>query len=421
MSTSSSSPAEAPTTAIVVGGGIVGLSTAWYLQEHGVEVTVVDREAVGLGGAGRGASWGNAGWVVPGLVTPLAEPGAWRHGLDALFRPDAPLHIPPRWDPTLWRFLARFSRNMTSARWRRSMERLQPLTSQAWEAFDQLRDAGAAPGVVEAPYSIGFRSEHDAGHFRSHLQELKDMGQPVGFESGRTAAQFSAAVTDSFRVMGQGYIDPGAFTADLAAAVKQRGGRVLEEWPINGIADLGRKVRVSSGNGGAEEADAVVLATGAWLPQLARDWGLRTPLQPGRGYSFTVDSDEPLDGPLYLPAERVVATPYAGAMRIAGTMEFTGVDDPLNPARLDSIVAAAKPLLRGVDWSSRRDLWVGPRPVTSDGLPVLGRLRSPRVFASGGHGMWGVVLGPVSGRLLAELVATGRTPTDLAPYDPLRR
>ena len=411
-----SASAPSPDSVIVVGGGIVGLSTAWYLQEHGIEVTVVDR-----GPVGGGASWGNAGWVVPGLVTPLAEPGAWRHGVEALFRKDAPLHIPPRFDPALWRFLARFSRNMTAGRWRRTMERLQPLTALALDAFGELRAAGAAPAVVEAPYSIGFRSTDDADHFRSHLQELRGMGQPVGYDHGRPAPQFSAEVADSFRVTGQGFIDPGAYVAGLAASVKQRGGRILENWPIHGVADTGHGVRVASANGATEEADAVVLATGAWLPRLAREWGLRTPLQPGRGYSFTVDCEVPLDGPLYLPAERVVATPYAGAVRIAGTMEFAGADDPLDPARLESVVAAAKPMLRGVDWSTRRDLWVGPRPVTADGLPVLGRLRSPRIFASGGHGMWGIVLGPVSGRLLAGLIATGRAPLDLAPYDPLRR
>lgn len=405
-----------PDSVIVIGGGLVGLSTAWYLQEHGIEVTVVDR-----GPVGGGASWGNAGWVVPGLVTPLAEPGAWKHGVEALLRKDAPLYVPPRFDPALWHFLVRFSRNMTAERWRRTMEHLQPLTARALDAFDELHAAGAAPAVVDAPYSVGFRSTGDAVQYRSHLQKLRCMGQPVSYEHGRPPLQFSAKVTDSFRLMGQSFIDPGAYVLDLTASVKQRGGRIFENWPIHCVTDTGHGVRVASLNGGTEEADAVVLATGASLPRLAREWGLRTPLQPGRGYSFTVDCEVPLDGPLYLPAERVVATPYAGAVRIAGTMDFAGVDDPLDSTRLESVVAAAKPMLHGVDWSTRRDSWVGPRPVTADGLPVLGRLRSPRIFANGGHGMWGIVLGPVSGRLLAGLIAKGHSPLNLSPYSPLRR
>ncbi|KAD3455955.1 FAD-dependent oxidoreductase [Arthrobacter yangruifuii] len=407
-----------PNSVIVIGGGIVGLSTAWYLQEHGIEVTVVDR-----GPVGGGASWGNAGWVVPGLVTPLAEPGGWKHGVEALFRKDAPVSIPPRFDPALWRFLARFSRNMTAGRWRRTVECLQPLVARALDAFGELHAAGAAPAVIEAPYSVGFRSPAAADHYRNHLEELRGMGQPVEYVNGFSIPQFSAEVTDSLRVMGQGFIDPGAYVVNLAASVKQRGGRILENWPIHGVADTGSGLGVSvvSADGGTEVADAVVLATGASIPRLGRAWGLRTPLQPGRGYSFTVDCELPLDGPLYLPAERVVLTPYAGAVRVAGTMEFAGFDDPLNTARLDSVAAAAKPMVRGIDWSTWRDFWVGPRPVTADGLPVLGALRSPRIFANGGHGMWGIVLGPVSGRLLAGLIAEGCTPIDLAPFNPLRR
>src|SRR4051812_41621766 len=106
----------APTTVTIIGGGIVGLSTAWYLQERGVEVTILERGIIG-----SGASWGNAGWVVPGLVTPLAEPGAWRHGITALTHPNAPLHIPVRPVPSLWKFLLRFSRNMTASRWKNAM------------------------------------------------------------------------------------------------------------------------------------------------------------------------------------------------------------------------------------------------------------------------------------------------------------
>lgn len=410
-----SSP-TAPSSAIIVGAGIVGLSTAWHLQERGLKVTVVD-----AGRPGSGASWGNAGWVVPGLVTPLAEPGAWKHGVEGLFRPDAPLHIPLQPNPTLWHFLARFARNMTSSRWRRTAEALVPLCTQADNAFKEMAVEAEIPSVTPAPYAVGFRHAGDAAHFREHLGELAALGQPLSVGPAAHIPQFSSAITSSLTVLGQGYVDPGVFVHGLCAAVRRRGGRVLEGWKAVTTAESAKGVQVICSQGGVLQADVLVLASGAWLPRLARQWGLCVPLQAGRGYSFTVDSAFPMDGPIYLPKERVVATPYQDGMRIAGTMEFRNPDGKLEQARVKSIVAAASPVLHGVDFSSLRDTWVGSRPVTSDGLPVLGRLRSNRVYAAGGHGMWGVVLGPVSGRLLADSIAEGTSAPELGAFDPLRR
>ena len=406
----------APASAVIVGAGIVGLSTAWYLQERGVAVTVVD-----AGRAGSGASWGNAGWVVPGMVTPLAEPGAWKHAVESILRADAPLHIPLQADPGLLRFLARFSRNMTAARWQRTAQALARLCTQADQAFKELGHDGAVPAVTEAPYAVGFRRERDAEHFRAHLADLAGLGQPLSVGPAAEVPQFSPEVTASLTVLGQGYVDPGAFVQSLAAAVRSRGAVISEGWRAVTTAESPDGVQVVSAHGAALQADVLILASGASLPKLGRQWGLRVPLQAGRGYSFTVDADAPLTGPLYLPQERVVATPYQGGIRIAGTMEFRNADHPLENARVESIIAAASPMLRGIDWGSVRDIWVGSRPVTSDGLPVLGRLRSPRVFAAGGHGMWGVALGPVSGRLLAEYIVEGTGADELSPYAPLRR
>ncbi|HEY7485745.1 MAG TPA: FAD-dependent oxidoreductase, partial [Streptosporangiaceae bacterium] len=165
----------------------------------------------------------------------------------------------------------------------------------------------------------------------------------------------------------------------------------------------------------------VVIAAGAWLNRLARPFGVRVHVQSGRGYSFTVSGTSLPAGPTYFPAHKVVCTPLdEGTARIAGTMEFTGPDRPLDARRIDAIVAAARPLLHGVDWAGRRDQWTGPRPCTADGLPLIGPTKSPRVYLCGGHGMWGIALGPLTGRLLADAIVTGRTPPELAPLCPLR-
>ncbi len=162
------------------------------------------------------------------------------------------------------------------------------------------------------------------------------------------------------------------------------------------------------------------MATGAWLGDLARQFGVRTVVQAGRGYSFSVPIAHVPAGPVYFPAQRIACTPLGDRLRVAGMMEFRKPEAKLDPRRIDAIVEAARPLLRDADLDARTFEWVGPRPCTPDGLPLIGATASPRVFAAGGHGMWGITLGPITGQLLAETITTGRTPDELPPFNPLR-
>ena len=173
-------------------------------------------------------------------------------------------------------------------------------------------------------------------------------------------------------------------------------------------------------NGEQLSADSVVLATWAWMPHLARPLGVKVRVQAGRGYSFSVDTDEPARHSVYLPFQRLACTPYQGRFRIAGTMEFRRPDEPLQPRRIQAIINQARTLMTGVNLDDRHDEWVGSRPVTPDGLPLVGATRAPGVYVAGGHGMWGVVLGPATGKLLAERIVTGKTHPAIAPFDPLR-
>jgi len=410
---------KTPQSAIVVGAGIVGLSTAWHLQQQGLSVTVVDRV-----GPAAGASWGNAGWVTPGLVMPLAEPGAWKYALQSLTDPDAPLHVPLRFDPQLWKFLLRFAANMNARKWQQTMSALQPITRTVDESFAQLKARGIASPVVAAPYVAGFSSAEAAAAFRTELEHLHAMGQSIGVSTladGNRPAVLSDAVVHGLEISGQSYLDPGDFVCDLARAFEACDGQIMDGTNVCSVDAGPSSAAVTTDDGSLLTAEVLVLATGAWLPKLANKWGLKIGVQAGRGYSFTVDGDCLPSGPLYFPEQRVVCTPYQGALRIAGTMEFLDPDEPLDSSRLESVARAIRPLLQGIDWSSRRDAWVGSRPITPDGLPIVGRLASNRIYAAGGHGMWGMVLGPATGRLLAEQIVTGAMPEQIAAFNPLRR
>ena len=164
-------------TAIVIGAGMVGLSTAWHLQEHGVEVTVVDRE-----GVTAGSSWGNAGYLAPALTLPLADPSVWTYGLKALLDPDAALHVPLRVDPGLWGFLARFLAHGTMRAWHRAMAGLAPINALALEAFDQLTDGGVAARTREGPFVVGFTDHASATSFLDELEWVRGHGMEVEVE-----------------------------------------------------------------------------------------------------------------------------------------------------------------------------------------------------------------------------------------------
>lgn len=407
-----------PRSVIVVGAGIVGLSTAWFLQERGVEVTVVDR-----GGVAAGASWGNAGWVSPALTIPLNQPSVLGYGLRSLANPAAPLHVPARADIGLWSFLTRFAANCRRSSWDRAVAANLPFNAECLEAFDVLTGNGVDVPTTDGPITAVFTSERQAAHLLDELRALQQAGQDVSYrrltldELEDQVPLASRAVTVGVSVEDQRFVDPGRFTHALARAVVARGATISEVDVVD-VLPHRRGVRVYPRTGAPLIADAAVIATGAWISALADRW-VRTPVRAGRGYSFTVPVDRPVPGPIYLPEVRVACTPYRGALRVAGTMEFRGPDEPAIPARVEAIVGSTAPLFDGVRWGERTDEWVGPRPVTPDGRPLIGNV-DRNVYVAGGHGMWGLAHGPVTGRLLAEQITTGKQPEALRAVDPLR-
>jgi D-amino-acid dehydrogenase len=413
--------ATGPTSAIVVGAGVVGLSCAWHLQSHGIDVTVVDRT-----GVAAGASRGNAGYISQGLVAPLADPALVRYGARAVLRRGAPVRIPLTPSVDTLRFLASFARNATAGRWREGMQALLPLSQSAQDAYDQLVDAGVYTELRTAPILAVFEKPAEASGLLHEVAAVVACGQTLDIEtlSGDEARDHEPLLSNrinlAIKLLGQRWLDPTSFVTSLGAQVEQRGGTVT-----SGVAVR----RVGSGPGGAVTvvtdaaemtADAVVLAAGAWLPPLARPHGVRTPMQAGRGYSFVVDTDPVPRGPIYFPVARSAGTTTATGLRMTGLMDLDGPDDALQSGRVRVIQDGIAAGLRGVDWSTRREEWVGSRPLTADGLPLIGASSTPGVYVAGGHGMWGLTLGPVTGRLLAQQVATGAAPDELRPFNPLR-
>ena len=424
----STGPSTGPGHVAVVGAGMAGLSTAWYLQRRGVRVTVVDRK-----GVAAGSSWGNAGMLNPAFTVPLPEPSVLRYGLRSLFDRSSPVSVPPAVDTGLWAFLLAFARNCTQDRWRRTMGVFNDLNRACLAAYEDLVASGVEATVTDAdPLVIACRDRHEQQHVLDEFAHISACGGDdasyetvSGSDLRALEPVLSAEVRTGIRVHGQRFVNPPALMSALADAVRGAGGEILGGHPVARVRDLGAAgVELVPGTADAEavRADAAVLAGGAWLDGLARPFGVRTRVQAGRGYSFTVRPREMPVHPIYLPAQRLACTPLGDRFRITGTMEFRAPDAPLDPRRIRAMVESARPMFSGVDWNDRHEEWVGSRPCTPDGLPLVGRTRSPRVHVCGGHGMWGMVLGPLTGRMLADAVLgdAGRHPL-LRHLDPLRR
>ncbi|WP_404436561.1 FAD-binding oxidoreductase [Microbacterium aerolatum] len=415
------SSARRPLRAVVVGGGVVGLCTAWFLQEHGAEVTVIEREVIGAG-----ASHGNAGWVTPGMAAPLPEPSVLRGGGAMLLSPNAPVSIRPAIDPDLVRFLFGFARNATTTRWQHGMAALAPLNRAAFDAFDVLGAAGVTAGAgTVSDIVAAWASPRQRQAFAEELRHMASFGVSIdaeevgGDEARALQPALSSRIGAGLVLRAQRFVEPRALSDALALSVAERGGRIRTGRTVTGISATPREVVVRTKDDDVV-ADHVVIATGAELTRLARPFGVRRVVQAGRGYSFSVSPADLPTAPIYLPAARLACTPLRGRLRIAGLMEFSRPHASFLPRRIRTMTAAASALLTGVDFEDRHEEWVGSRPVTADGIPFIGRTRDPRVHVAGGHGMWGVTLGAVTGRMLARQVMSGEASPELAAFDPLR-
>jgi D-amino-acid dehydrogenase len=379
-----------------------------------------------------GASHGNAGWITPAMVAPLPDPAILREGLRAVALRSSAVHLPVPPGPGLLAFLGGLARNCTRPRWEAGLASLLPLSAHALSAYDELSAGGVEATTTSAPVVAAYARASQRAPLLAELTgaaRAGATGAPFEVLDGPAVQQaeplLTGAARAAVRIHGQRYLDPASFTAALAASVRRRGADIIEGTAVLSVRDDGQAAVVTrdTGTGGPGPAryDAVVLATGAWLGQLARGSGVRTRVQSGRGYSFSVPVKQLPAGPVYLPAQRLACTPLPdGRLRVAGVMDFSSPEAALDPRRVARMASGAALMLAGAGTAARADEWVGARPCTPDGLPVIGRTRSPRVFTAGGHGMWGITLGPATGRLLASLIATGRVPPELGPFDPLR-
>lgn len=424
---------------VVIGGGVVGLSQAWAFARRGASVSVLEARTSGLG-----ASAVNAGWVVPAMASPVPAPGVVTEALAAMLRRTGPVAVRPSLEPGFLAFLLGMWRASTRERFRAGFAAQLALA----ERTDALIEDWLADGVRTELHRDGVLLAFTSAAKLSHQLDDADLpaalGRPLrgltGDEARELEPTLSEHVVGSVVIPSEWHVDPVALVAGLAHRVRELGVAVHERTIATGIerdTRTGGRVVVTAG-GERHPADAVVLAAGTWTGRLARGLGVRLPTYAGSGLCVDL-APGTLPRPrrmLYLAEERVAVTPLDGRLRLAGTMRFgaprsrpTGGRDPVERVDRVRARAVARSPHRHLDgWPDddaldRATLSVeaGARPMTPDGLPVIGPLPGvDGVWVSSGHGMMGVTLAPGSAEALTTAVLDGRTPEVLAPFDPAR-
>ncbi len=374
-------------------------------------------------GMGRGASYGNAGLIVPSHIIPLASPGALEQGLRWLFRSDSPFYIKPqlRWDLVRWLWL--FRKYATEEHVRRSAPLLrdlllasQHLTEQITqeEAFDaEFQRNGLLmlymqeKGRKECERLFQLAQEHDLpARMVEHIEEV--------------LPDFSTPARGGLFFPEDAHLNPAKFVQGLYHVLEERGVRFRPETPVTGFQVEGTRIRRVLTSRGGFASDEVVLAAGAWSFLLGKKIGLRIPVEPAKGYSLNFARPARAPSiPLLLTEAKVAVTPLRETLRLAGTLELAGWDMSINRKRAEAIYQRARRYMPDVPFPSWEyiTLWRGLRPASPDGLPVMGHTRKySNLTLATGHAMIGMSLGAITGKLMAELIA-GETPEmDLHPF-----
>ncbi len=405
---------------VVVGGGAVGVCAAWELARRGASVTVLE----GGPQLGWGCSAGNAGIVGAAHVEPLAGPEALRDGLRWMLKPDSPLYLKPR--PAVLPWIARFLRASTPARVDAARRVLRTLAQAGAALHDELDRGGLDAGyrhdgmlnVYETPAAF-------AGAVAHAERDRRDGLAPEVLEGAAirdACPQLAGAPAGAIRYPHEAHCDPLRFVHAAGAAAVEAGAQVRTGVEVLGLRRRGGRIDALDTSAGELRAGQVVLATGVWTAGLARELSLSLPVEGGKGYHVDLRARgaDPQQL-LWFHEHRVVVTPLEGRLRLAGTLELAGLDLSVDQRRVDAIVRAARTGLVGIDERAVVDVWRGLRPCSPDGLPIIGRPAplTNAVLATG-HGMWGLQLGPLTGRLVAELIAGEPPSHDLEPLSPDR-
>lgn len=392
----------------IIGGGIIGLSSAYYLVQSGHKVTIIDK-----GDLTDGCSFGNAGMIVPSHFVPLAAPGMISKGIRWMFNSTSPFYVNPRFDVDLIRWGWQFYRHSNEHHVKKSAPALRDLSMLSRSLYSQLKkDLPFDFGYHERGLMMLFQTKETEAEETETAHAANDLGIEARVLSKEEVQSMEPDVKVNVRggvyFPGDTHMTPQDLVKGLISYLESKGVEfVRSEWNDFQSAN-------------SRPFDQYVLAAGSWSGLLAKTFKLNLPMQAGKGYSFTVNNvSKNIRIPSILLEARVAVTPMGNSIRFGGTMEIGGINHDINTNRVKGIVNSIPKYFPEMNVSFPEQIWHGLRPCSPDGLPYIGRVSDDLIVATG-HSMMGMSLGPATGKIVSDLVSGMKPDVDISLFDPKR-
>ena len=407
------------TDTLIIGGGAIGICCAHYLNELGKNILVVEKNEIC-----SGSSYGNAGLIVPSYSIPLAAPGVLLQGLKWMLQPQSPFYIKPRLSRQLLAWLWKFRNACNQRHVRRSIPVLHGLHSASLNLYDELANLAGLDFALEKKGLLELFNTRKG--YETGLQEillLKEYGIDNKIlqknELGEYLEGLRTSAVGGAYMPHDAHLVPDRFVQQLARYIEKKGVCLSTRCEVLDFKTSGRNVTGVRTTRGEIRARNVILAGGAWSAELVRRLGLNLSMQPAKGYSITFRRPAECPSlPVAMAESKVVLTPMADTLRLAGTLELAGFDESINLGRVQAILDAVRAYFPDLDPDSLEliEIWQGLRPCSPDGLPYLGRTpRYDNVILATGHGMLGISLAPITGKIVSQLTANQSPDINLAP------
>ena len=408
----------------IIGGGIIGLSCAYYLQKEGNEVTVIDS-----GNITNSCSFGNMGYISPSHFVPLATPGIIAQGMKWMMDSSSPFFIKPRLNLDLINWGLTFYKSANNKTLQKNIPYLNSLLQLSRHLLkDFTTDFGDSFSLTEKGCWMLYKNEKTGDHEKHLAEQANQLGLKTISCNAAQVQEYEKEVEVNIAggvlYLDDSYVDPGQLMRVLYSYLKSQDVQFQLNAPVTGFEKSGGTITAVITGNNKTPADEVVIANGSRIPEISKMLGLRTLLQAGKGYSFNYSQlQQNLLYPSILVDDRVATTPYNRALRIGGTMELSGHNDKILPRRVMSIYNAFKKYYPGmsVEVPDLQKVWFGYRPVSPDGMPYIGRHNSFKNLSyAGAHAMLGVSAATGTGKLIAEIIDHKKTSIATDAFDPKR-
>lgn len=413
------------TDVLIIGGGAIGICSAYFLQQAGYSVRLLER-----GEIAAGSSYGNAGLVVPSHSIPLAAPGVLAKGIRWMFNPESPFYIKPRLDLNLLYWLWKFRAACAQDKMEKSLAVIRDLSFLSVELFDQIAAIEGLNFCFEKKGMLslfktgkGLEEGRKEAHFLAAKGVMAEVLDPAGIQALEPHTAINASGGVYFPQ--DGHLVPDRYVRGLAQHIQGLGVKLCTGTEVLGFDKQGKRITGVHTKDSVFTAAQVILAGGSWAPAIGTDLDLRLPIQPAKGYSITYKrpAHDGLNLPLMLGEAKVGVTPMDTNIRFAGTLELAGMDFSINQRRVQAILKAIPAYLPELDPSHLEhvETWRGLRPCTPDGLPLLGRSAEfENLVIAAGHAMIGISLSPITGQLVTQIVGEKKTSIDISLLHPER-